>query len=100
MIVHGSHNQNVNVNTKGANAPFSYEEHKMKVFGISEINFYTEEHELNNYIHFFDSLQKAQDYVLQKYGVNCEENETVVYRNEEDDEYGERSVLIEQIKVQ
>lgn len=71
----------------------------MKLFGIQDSNFYTEEHCLNNYVFFTDSLQKAQEYVLKKFEVQCAEGETVVYC-EDHEEYGELSVTIELIKVQ
>ncbi|WNA15827.1 hypothetical protein XaC1_184 [Xanthomonas phage XaC1] len=70
----------------------------MKVFGIQDLNFFTDEHELKNYVHFTDSLEKAQEYVLKKYGVHCELDHAVDY--DDDEEYGDRSVIIQEIKVQ
>lgn len=67
------------------------------IYAVADCNFYTDEHGLNNYVYFTNSLPDAVRYVKEKFKVEVGLHEPIVYND--DDELGERYVLIEEIKV-
>ena len=69
------------------------------IYGVLDSNFYTEEHSLNNYVYFSSTPEKAQAFVLKQFGLEVEVGVPTVY-GDDDDEYGERYVLVEKINAE
>lgn len=69
------------------------------IYGVFEGNFYTDEYALHNYVYFTSTLEKAQAFVLKKFGVEDAPLGEQIDLGDDEDEYGECFILIEKIKV-
>ena len=72
----------------------------MLIVAVLESNFYTEEHGLKNYVFFCHELEEAQEYIKKDYGIDVPNEPGIAHVfSEDDDEYGERCVMIDVINV-